>query len=66
MNVLPCQITNIGFDGYAVGGLSVGEGHKIMCILDSTTNIFLRTASIFNGVGRPLDLVEGVARDHYV
>ena len=28
----------MGFDGYAVGGLSVGEGHQIMCqVLDYTT-----------------------------
>jgi queuine tRNA-ribosyltransferase len=25
------QVTDIGFDGYAIGGLSVGEGHRIMC-----------------------------------
>ena len=29
------QITEIGFDGYALGGLSVGEGHQKMCeVLD--------------------------------
>ena len=58
------QITNIGFDGYAVGGLSVGEGHKIMCdILDSTTKYLpSERPRYLMGVGRPLDLVEGVAR----
>ena len=34
------QITQIGFDGYALGGLSVGEGHSIMCeVLDWTTHL---------------------------
>ncbi len=57
-------ITNIGFDGYAIGGLSVGEGHKIMCdILDSTTpHMPPDYPRYLMGVGRPLDLVEGVAR----
>jgi queuine tRNA-ribosyltransferase len=32
------EIAEIGFDGYAVGGLSVGEGHDRMCeVLDHTT-----------------------------
>jgi queuine tRNA-ribosyltransferase len=58
------QITNIGFDGYAIGGLSVGEGHAIMCdILDSTTKFLPQERPRYlMGVGRPLDLVEGVAR----
>jgi queuine tRNA-ribosyltransferase len=57
-------ICDIGFDGYAVGGLSVGEGHKIMCdVLDSTTpNMIWDRPRYLMGVGRPLDLVEGVAR----
>lgn len=57
-------ITNIGFDGYAIGGLSVGEGHEIMCdILDHTTpHMPTESPRYLMGVGRPLDLVEGVAR----
>ena len=57
-------ITNIGFDGYAIGGLSVGEGHSIMCeILDATTPYMPPDAPRYlMGVGLPLDLVEGVAR----
>jgi queuine tRNA-ribosyltransferase len=57
-------ITNIGFDGYAIGGLSVGEGHKIMCdVLDSTTpHMPTEYPRYLMGVGLPLDLVEGVAR----
>jgi queuine tRNA-ribosyltransferase len=58
------QVVNIGFDGYAIGGLSVGEGHKIMCdILDETTlHMPDDYPRYLMGVGRPLDLVEGVAR----
>lgn len=57
-------ICDIGFDGYAVGGLSVGEGHAIMCeVLDATTPYMIwERPRYLMGVGRPLDLVEGVAR----
>ena len=58
------QITDIGFDGYAIGGLSVGEGHSIMCdVLDATTpHMPPEHPRYLMGVGRPLELVEGVAR----
>jgi queuine tRNA-ribosyltransferase len=58
------EITDIGFDGYAIGGLSVGEGHQIMCeVLDWTTpHMPVEAPRYLMGVGRPLDLVEGVAR----
>ena len=58
------QITDIGFDGYAIGGLSVGEGHEIMCrVLDDTMGHLPRDKPRYlMGVGRPIDLVEGVAR----
>ncbi len=58
------EISAIGFDGYAIGGLSVGEGHHKMCaVLDDTTPHMLWEAPRYlMGVGRPLDLVEGVAR----
>jgi queuine tRNA-ribosyltransferase len=58
------EIQEIGFDGYAIGGLSVGEGHRNMCdVLDVTTpHMSPSHARYLMGVGRPLDLVEGVAR----
>jgi len=58
------EIGAIGFDGYAIGGLSVGEGHQKMCeVLDYTTEHMPWEAPRYlMGVGRPLDLVEGVAR----
>jgi queuine tRNA-ribosyltransferase len=57
-------IGSIGFDGYAVGGLSVGEGHQLMCdVLDFTTpHMPVQAPRYLMGVGRPVDLVEGVAR----
>jgi queuine tRNA-ribosyltransferase len=58
------EIGAIGFDGYAVGGLSVGEGHDKMCeVLEVTTpHMPWEAPRYLMGVGRPLDLVEGVAR----
>ncbi|MCA9568705.1 MAG: tRNA guanosine(34) transglycosylase Tgt [Myxococcales bacterium] len=57
-------IADIGFDGYAIGGLSVGEGHAVMCeVLDHTTpHMPTQAPRYLMGVGRPVDLVEGVAR----
>ncbi len=57
-------ISALDFDGYAVGGLSVGEGHQTMCeVLDWTTPHLLPDRPRYlMGVGRPVDLVEGVAR----
>lgn len=58
------EIQDIGFDGYAIGGLSVGEGHELMCqVLDYTVHHMSPDHPRYlMGVGRPLDLVEGVAR----
>jgi queuine tRNA-ribosyltransferase len=57
-------VQEIGFDGYAIGGLSVGEGHEKMCeVLDWTTpHMSAAHPRYLMGVGKPLDLVEGVAR----
>jgi len=58
------QITDVGFDGYALGGLSVGEGHQKMCeVLNYAVEPMpVDSPRYLMGVGRPLDLVEGVAR----
>lgn len=58
------EIQAIGFDGYAIGGLSVGEGHARMCeVLDWTLpHLTAERPRYLMGVGRPIDLVEGVAR----
>lgn len=58
------QIRELDFDGYAIGGLSVGEGHALMCeVLDHTMpHVPEDRPRYLMGVGRPVDLVEGVAR----
>ena len=57
-------VAEIGFDGYAVGGLAVGETPAQMRdILEATTPHMPRDFPRYlMGVGRPQDLVEGVAR----
>jgi queuine tRNA-ribosyltransferase len=53
-----------GFDGYAIGGLAVGEGHEAMlATLDVTAPLLPRERPRYlMGVGKPLDIVESVAR----
>jgi queuine tRNA-ribosyltransferase len=54
----------IGFDGYAIGGLSVGEPKDIMMeIIEDTAPLLPEgQARYLMGVGTPEDLVEGVHR----
>lgn len=58
------RLQEIGFDGYAVGGLAVGEGRGAMLeVLDYAPGQFPADRPRYlMGVGKPLDLVEGVAR----
>jgi len=53
-----------GFDGYAIGGLAVGEGHEAMlATLDVTTPLLPKDRPRYlMGVGKPLDIVESVVR----
>jgi queuine tRNA-ribosyltransferase len=53
-----------GFDGYAVGGLAVGEGHAAMLATLEETLPFLPAdrPRYLMGVGTPLDLIEAVTR----
>ena len=53
-----------GFDGYAIGGLAVGEGHDAMlATLDITAPLLPHERPRYlMGVGKPLDIVEAVAR----
>ena len=57
-------LTDIEFDGYAVGGLAVGEGHQEMVrILDLITPVMPQNKPRYlMGVGKPRDLVAGVSR----
>jgi queuine tRNA-ribosyltransferase len=53
-----------GFDGYAIGGLAVGEGHELMLAAIEATAPHLPEARprYLMGVGKPIDIVEAVAR----
>lgn len=57
-------LTEIGFDGYAVGGLAVGEGQDLMFqTLDFTTPALPHDRPRYlMGVGKPDDLVGAVKR----
>ena len=58
------QLLEIGFDGYALGGLSVGEPHDLMMdITEHTAKLLPQDHPIYlMGVGTPEDLVESVFR----
>jgi queuine tRNA-ribosyltransferase len=58
------QTVNIGFDGYAIGGLSVGEEKSLMfeVIEDIAPRMPRDAPRYLMGVGTPEDLIEAVAR----
>ncbi len=58
------DLMDIGFDGYAVGGLAVGEDRDTMLgVLDVTVpRLPADRPRYLMGVGKPVDLVEAVAR----
>ncbi len=57
-------LAEIGFDGYAVGGLAVGEGQEMMFkVLDFTMpRMMTETPRYLMGVGKPDDIVGAVER----
>jgi len=58
------ELQEIGFDGYAMGGLSVGEPKDLMLdMTEQTAALMPKDYPIYlMGVGTPEDLVEGVWR----
>ena len=58
------RLIETGYDGYALGGLAVGEGHEAMCeVLDYAPAMLPADRPRYlMGVGKPIDLVEAVAR----
>jgi queuine tRNA-ribosyltransferase len=58
------RLLETGFDGYAIGGLAVGEGHAAMCeVLDYAPGLLPADRPRYlMGVGKPIDLVEAVWR----
>jgi queuine tRNA-ribosyltransferase len=57
-------LREIGFDGYAIGGLAVGEAAEVMYrVTDFTTDLLPEGQPRYlMGVGTPLNIVESVAR----
>ena len=57
-------LTDIGFDGYAVGGLAVGEGQKSMFdVLEYAPDMLpFKKPRYLMGVGKPDDIVGAVKR----
>jgi queuine tRNA-ribosyltransferase len=58
------KLQDIGFDGYAIGGLAVGEGHNEMIkVLEFTIpNITADKPRYLMGVGKPIDIVASVKK----
>ncbi|MEG9862293.1 MAG: tRNA guanosine(34) transglycosylase Tgt [Parvularculales bacterium] len=58
------RLTATGFDGYAIGGLAVGEGQEIMLqVLDGVCPLLTEKAPRYlMGVGTPDDIVQAVWR----
>jgi queuine tRNA-ribosyltransferase len=58
------DLIELGFDGYAVGGLAVGEGQKAMLEMVETTTTVLPEdrPRYLMGVGTPEDLLASIAR----
>lgn len=57
-------LTDIGFDGYAIGGLAVGEGQEVMFdVLNYTPDLLPEDKPRYlMGVGKPSDIVGAVER----
>ena len=58
------RLVETGYDGYAIGGLAVGEGHSAMVeVLDFAPAMLpAERPRYLMGVGKPIDIVEAVAR----
>jgi queuine tRNA-ribosyltransferase len=56
------RIVEIGFDGYAIGGLSVGEGHQAMAatVRQTVPHLPAQAPHYLMGVGMPVDLLAAV------
>ncbi len=58
------SLRSIGFDGYAIGGLAVGEGQEAMfgCLDYAPDQLPAKSPRYLMGVGKPDDLVGAVER----
>lgn len=58
------ETVKIGFDGYSIGGTSVGEGKDVMYKMIEYATPYLPKDKVryLMGVGDPIDIIEGVIR----
>ncbi len=58
------HLTSLGFSGYAIGGLSLGEPKRVTLAITEVTVALLPEdkSRYLMGVGSPEDLLEGIAR----
>ena len=58
------SLTDLGFNGYAIGGLSVGEPRELMVEMISVTAPLLpeKSPRYLMGVGKPQDILDAVAQ----
>ena len=58
------ELSKIGFDGYSIGGTSVGEDKETMYKMVDYSTRYLPTDKVryLMGVGDPIDIIEGVIR----
>ena len=56
------EICSIDFDGFAIGGLSVGEGKPLMyeMLYDTAPRLPANLPRYLMGVGTPLDIIQGI------
>ena len=56
------ELVRMDFDGYAIGGLSVGEDHEdmIQTVADTTQVLPKEKPRYLMGVGRPIDIIAAV------
>ena len=57
-----CELVKLGFDGYAIGGLSVGEGHDnmIQTVIHTAKLLPVDKPRYLMGVGMPADIIAAV------
>lgn len=58
------DLVNLDFEGYAIGGLAVGEGHTVMLkVLDYAPELLPKNKPRYlMGVGKPIDIIGAVSR----
>ncbi len=63
-NISAKTLIDMDFEGYAIGGLAVGEGQSIMFdVLEYTPSLLpINKPRYLMGVGKPLDIIGAVAR----